>query len=158
MDRTEELMQEAARCGAEVVDWDFRDTRIKGLYCDGVIAVSGRLARREQAAVMAEELGHHLTASGDIIDQRDAGSRKQERRGRAWAYDRLIGLHGILSAYGAGCTSRYEAAEFLDVPEEMLQEAVDYYRNKYGTCARIGGYVIYFEPLGVMALADWGTA
>ena len=81
MDRTEELMQEAARCGAKVVDWDFRDTRIKGLYCDGVIAVSGRLARREQA-----------TASGDIIDQRDTGSRKQERRGRAWAYDRTGSL------------------------------------------------------------------
>lgn len=150
MDRTEEIRQEAASCGAEVVDWDFKDTRIKGLYCDGVIAVSARLNKKEQAAVMAEELGHHLTASGSIIDQRSAGNRKQERRGRAWAYDRLIGLNGILRAYWAGCRSRYETAEFLDVPEEMLQEAVDYYRAKYGICVSIDCYVIYFEPLGVM--------
>ena len=133
MNKTEELLEEARAHGAEVVDWNFESGRIKGLYCDGVIAVSKRLGTTaEKAAVIAEELGHHLTASGDILDQTDADSRKQELKGRAWAYDRLIGLDGIARAVEAGCRNCYEAAELLEVPEEVLQDAIDYYQDKYG--------------------------
>lgn len=152
MDIAEEIRQEASSLGAEVIDWNFKDTRIKGLYCDGVIAVSTKLDQRGQAAILAEELGHHLTAAGDILDQRDTGNRKQELRGRIWAYNRLVGLTGILQAYKAGCRNRYEVSECLDVPEEMLQEAINYYHQKFGVCTILDNYVIYFEPLGVMEL------
>ena len=151
MTALEELRQEAADCGAEVIDWKFSE-RIKGLYCDGTIAVNDRLSRKEEAAVLAEELGHHLTAVGDILDLSDVHSRKQELRGRIWAYNRLIGLTGILYAYKSGCRNRYEMAELLEVPEETLQEALDYYRGRYGICTQIDNYVIYFEPLGVMEM------
>lgn len=133
MNKTEELLEEAKAHGAEVIDWDFESDRIKGLYCDGVIAVSRKLSTTaEKAAVIAEELGHHLTASGDILDQTDTDSRKQELKGRAWAYDRLIGLDGIIRACRSGCRNRYEMAELLEVPEEVLQHAIDYYQEKYG--------------------------
>lgn len=146
MNRSEELREEALANGAEVVDWRFESDRIKGLYCDGVIAVSMRLGTTaEEAAVIAEELGHHLTASGNILDQTDVSNRKQEIKGRAWAYDRLIGLSGIARAIEAGCRNRYEAAEFLDVPEEVLQEAVDYYHEKYGLWVKYGDRIILFE-------------
>ena len=152
MNKTEELTEEAYGHGAVTIDWTFTTDRIKGLYSDGVIAVSSKLDGKEKAAVLAEELGHHLTAAGDILDQTSTGSRKQEIRGRIWAYNRLIGLSGIVSAYKAGCRNRYEMSECLDVPEETLQEALDYYREHYGLCAKLDNYVIYFEPLGVMEL------
>ena len=153
MNKTEELLEEAKAHGAEVVDWNFESDRIKGLYCDGVIAVSKRLGTTaEKAAVIAEELGHHLTASGDILDQTDADSRKQELKGRAWAYNRLIGLDGIVKAYESGCKNRYEIADMLQVSEETLQNAINYYHNKYGLCVIINDYIIYFEPLGVTKL------
>ena len=153
MTREEELRQQAADSGAEVINWRFESDRIKGLYCDGVIAVSKRLdTTAEQACVIAEELGHHLTASSDILDQHQVNNRKQELKGRAWAYDRLIGLDGIVRAHDAGCQSRYEAAELLGVSEETLQEAVDYYHEKYGLFARHGDHVVCFEPLGVIEM------
>lgn len=153
MTTTEKLVAEAYSHGAETIDWRFTSDRIKGLYCDGVIAISDRLTGKEQAAVLAEELGHHLTASGNILDQSVTANRKQELRGRVWAYNRLIGLTGILRAYKMGCRNRYEIAECLDVPEDTLQEALDYYRSRYGICTQIDNYVIYFEPaLGVMEL------
>lgn len=146
MNRSEELREEALANGAEVMDWRFESDRIKGLYCDGVIAVSMRLdTTAEQAAVIAEELGHHMTASRNIINQNDSTNRKQEMKGRAWSYDRLIGLSGIASAIEAGCQNRYEAAEYLDVPEEVLQEAVDYYHEKYGLWVKYGDRIIVFE-------------
>ena len=153
MNLTEELRQQAADNGAEVIDWKFQTDRIKGLYCDGVIAVSKDIdTSAERTCVLAEELGHHLTASGDILDQKDTSNRKQELMGRIWAYNRLIGLTGIIKAYKSGCRNRYEIAQTLEVTEDMLQDAIDYYHEKYGICAQVDNYTIYFEPLGVMEL------
>ena len=154
MNRTDQIKLEAHSLGVDVVDWDFKDTRIKGLYCDGTIALNSKLTNKEQAAVLAEELGHHLTAAGDILDQSVTANRKQELRGRIWAYNRLIGLTGILRAYKNGCRNRYEIAECLDVPEDILQEALNYYHHKYGICTNLDNYVIYFEPLGVLEIKD----
>lgn len=135
MDKIEELRQQAADSGAEVIDWRFQTDKIKGLYCDGVIAVSKDIdTSAEKTCVIAEELGHHLTASGNILDQKDVSNRKQELRGRIWAYNRLIGLTGIIKAYKSGCRNRYEIAQNLDVTEDMLQDAVNYYHKKYGIC------------------------
>lgn len=39
-------------------------------------------AEAEKACVLAEELGHHYTAVGDIIDQSYYSNRKQELRGK----------------------------------------------------------------------------
>ena len=152
MNITEELTEEACSHGAETIDYPFNSDRIKGLYYDGVIAVSDKLRGPEKTAIIAEELGHHMTAVGNILDQSVPANRKQELHGRVWAYNRLIGLEGILRAYKAGCRNRYETAEFLEVPEETLQEAVDYYHARYGLYFQLDNYVIYFEPLGVMEL------
>lgn len=154
MNKTDQIKLEAHSLGVDVVDWDFKDTKIKGLYCDGTIALNSKLTNKEQAAVLAEELGHHLTAAGDILDQSVTANRKQEHRGRIWAYNRLIGLTGILRAYKIGCRNRYEIAECLDVPEDILQEALNYYHHKYGICTNLDNYVIYFEPLGVLEIKD----
>ena len=153
MNITEELTEEACSHGAETIDYPFNSDRIKGLYYDGVIAVSDKLRGSEKAAIIAEELGHHLTAAGNILDQSVPANRKQELRGRIWAYNRLIGLTGILRAYKMGCRNRYEVAECLDVPEDTLQEALNYYHARYGVYTQVDNYVIYFEPaLGVMEL------
>lgn len=153
MNKTEELIEEAEAHGAEVIDWKFQTDRVKGLYADGVIAMSKDIdTSAERACVLAEELGHHLTASGGIIDQTDTSSRKQELKGRIWAYNRLIGLTGIINAYRAGCRNRYEISQNLEVTENMLQEAIDYYRGRYGLFTQLDNYVIYFEPLGVMEI------
>lgn len=153
MNQVEVLKDEAWGLGILTLDWDFGDTQIKGLYCDGVIAVSNRLENRaEEAAVLAEELGHHLTAGGVILDQGLASNRKQEMKGRAWGYNRLVGLCGIVAAYQHGCRNRYELAEFLGVPEDYVSEAVTYYKNKYGLCTTVDNYTIYFDPLGVMEI------
>lgn len=100
----------------------------------------------QKASVLAEELGHYHTTVGDILDQADTSNRKQERRARLWAYDKMIGLAGIIKGYEAGCQSRYELAECLGVTEEFLQEAIDCYKEKHGSYTEIGDYIILFEP------------
>ena len=72
------------------------DGRIKGKR----IAIRKDLENTvEKACVLAEELGHYHTTTGCILNQQDISNRKQERRARIWAYDRLISLSGIVKAY-----------------------------------------------------------
>ena len=106
---------------------------------------------KEKACVLAEELGHYHTTVGNILDQSVTSNRKQERTARLWAYDKMIGLSGIIKGYQMRCQNRYELAECLGVTEEFLQEALDCYKEKYGPFVRIDKYTIVFEPaLAVM--------
>lgn len=115
------------------------------------IAIRKNLNRTEKKCVLAEELGHHYTSVGNILDMEDLSNRKQERQARLWGYNKLIGLTGIVNAFESGCQSAYETAEFLEVTVEYLQECIDCYRDKYGICTEIDNYIIYFIPnLAVM--------
>lgn len=100
----------------------------------------------EKACVLAEELGHHYTTVGNIIDLTDAQNRKQERQARLWAYNKQIGLTGIIRTFEAGCQNIHEMAEYLEVTEEFLHEAIECYRNKYGIYTTLDNYIIYFIP------------
>lgn len=146
------LLEQAREEGLEVKEkpLEFNDGRIKG---NQVLIRSTIPTETQKACVLAEELGHHYTAAGDILDQSLTVNRKQELRGRAWAYDRLIGLTGIVRAYKRGCRNRFEVADYLGVTEELLQAALKRYKEKYGPYTRIDEeHLLYFEPLGIMEL------
>lgn len=117
-----------------------------GLIKDNYIAIRKDLTTTEKACVMAEELGHYHTSTCDILLQDDVQNRKQEQQGRIWAYDKQIGLYGIISAYKANCKSCYDAAEYLGVSEKFLKETISYYRQKYGIATKLDNYIIGFEP------------
>lgn len=79
----EHLEDEACKDGIEIIDYDFESNRIKGLYCDGTIALNKDIdTSAEKACVLAKELGHHYTTVGDIIELDTAGNRKQERQAK----------------------------------------------------------------------------
>lgn len=155
MNTFEELQDEACRDGIEVIEnYPFTSDRIEGLYVDSTIALSkGLTTCAEKSCVLAEELGHHYTASGDIINQSNAENRKQELRGRIWAYNKQIGLTGLVNAYRSHCQNAHEVAEYLGVTNKFLADSLDYYRSKYGCCVQIDNYIIFFEPaVAVMEL------
>lgn len=147
MNRLEKLEQEAFEDKVTIHDYYLGEESLKGIYIDGNIAINTSVNNTtEKACVLAEELGHHHTSVGNIIDMENVSNRKQERQARFWGYNKLIGLTGIIKAFEAGCQSVYETAEFLDVTEEYLLEAIECYRNKYGVCTEAGNYTIYFIP------------
>lgn len=100
----------------------------------------------EKACVLAEELGHHCTSSGNIMDQNIVFNRQQELRARMYGYNLNVGLIGIVKAFETGCRNLYEMAEFLGVTEEYLKNAIECYRKKYGVFVAVDNYLIYFEP------------
>ena len=143
----EHLEDEACKDGIDIVNRTFNSNRIKGLYCDGTVALNSLIeTSKERACVLAEELGHHHTSVGVIVDLSDAQNRKQERQSRLWAYNTRICLYGLIRAYENGCRDRYETAEFLNVTEEFLEDAIKCYREKYGVYTTVDNYTIYFIP------------
>lgn len=130
-----------------IVEMDLSEVSgLKGLYINGRIAINAKMSDTEKACVLAEELGHHYTTYGNILDQSNTSNRKQELRARAWAYNKQIGLLGLIRAYEHGCRNRFEVAEFLEVTEEVLEECLIFYRNKYGVCTNVDNYMVYFIP------------
>lgn len=119
------------------------DGRIKG----NKIAIRTDIPTlKEKSCVLAEELGHYYTTSGNIIDQTETMNRKQEYRARLYGYNIKIGLQGIVKAFENGCRNLQEVSEHLEVTEEYLLEALECYKRKYGIRTEIDNYTIWFEP------------
>ena len=80
MTEYEKLLDSADKQHVIVTEkFDLSETRLKGLYCDAFIAIDKNLTDIDKACVLAEELGHHATTYGNIIDQSTVTNRKQER-------------------------------------------------------------------------------
>ena len=137
-----------------IVEMDLSEVSgLKGLYVNGHIAINAKMSDIEKACVLAEELGHHYTSVGNILDMTSAANRKQEHQARLWAYNKQIGLFGLVRAFEHGCQNRFEIAEYLEVTEEFLEECIECYRSKYGICKQVDNYLIYFIPqLAIMKL------
>ena len=146
MDSYEILLSEASDLGLIVKEkpLKYNNGRIKG----NKVAIRQDIETTAQkTCVLAEELGHHYTSSGDIIDQNDIRNQKQEGRARLWAYNEMVGLLGLIRAYEHGCTSRFEIADFLGVTEPFLEDCIQKYKSKYGICTTVDNYTVYFEPV-----------
>lgn len=146
----ERLQSEAVTIGLDVQERDMKGW-IKGLYGDNVIWINKRLeTSSEKSCILAEEIGHHHTTSGNILNQATLSNRKQEASARGWAFNKLIPLRGLIEAFEIGCKSKFEIAEFLNVTEFFLEDAINFFYKKYGTYVKVDDkYYLFFSPLDV---------
>ena len=112
------------------------------------ILIDARLTYSEKAVVAAEELGHHKTSSGDIIQDRNSiESCRQEEQALRWAVERLIHPEDFIGAFKSGVRNRYECAEFFGVSMDFLDQAVRIYRARYGYSLKVNNeYELIFIP------------
>lgn len=148
----EKLLQDVTDAGVQVKENIPFESHSNGLIKDNKIGLSNTLKTSiEKRCVLAEEYAHYQISTTDIIDLRNTNNRKEERKARLLTYNKLIGLRGIVNAYNHRCRTLHDVAEYLEVTEEFLIEALECYRLKYGICAEIDNYIVYFEPtLGVL--------
>lgn len=122
-----------------------------GLIVGKNIAIRSTLETTTQKqCVLAEEIGHYITTTGNILDQNDVSNRKQERRARGYGYNLFIGIDGIIEALDDGCNSVSDLVDYFNVSEAFLRDAISYYREKHGLYAKVGKRFLCFEPLAVL--------
>lgn len=119
----------------------------KGYYCDSAIAIDSKIETdAEKRCVLIEEFGHVKYTYGNILDCKKISNMKQEKIARNFGYEKLVGIVSLINAYKKGIQSKYDLAEYLNVTEEFLDDAIQHYREKYGVYCNVDNYLIYFEP------------
>lgn len=143
MTKYEKTLDEASKLGLSVKEKELK-SNAGALICGNKIALNKKksLTANEKNWYLTEEIGHHRTGVGNIISQETVEDRKQERRGRIYAYNKCIGLTGIINAAKNHCVGSYEIAEYLEVPESRLLEAVEEYSQIYGKGKMIDNYFV----------------
>lgn len=140
-----DLVNEAYRENIEIVEMPFNDN-IKGLYCDKIIGLNKNIeTATERKCILAEELGHFHTSSGNIMNN-SILCKKSENTARRWAYKHLITLNDFIDAFNYGINTLDNLANYLDVTLPFLKETIKFYNRKYGVRTVLGDYIIFFEP------------
>lgn len=122
----EALLNEAYEKGLVVREKPLQahDGRIKG----NRIAIRSSIeTNAKKCCVLAEEMSHYEVNVGDILNQNDISNRRQEIAARRRAYEKMVPLENILFAAQDGHTDVWDMADYLDVDEEFLKEALMYY-------------------------------
>lgn len=148
----EELLKDAENDGIIVKEKKFA-SHASALTKGNKILINNSLKTlNKKSCALAEELGHYHTTVGNILKLKSVSDHKQEIIARNWAYRKLVGLVSIISAYKNGARNIYDIADYLNVTEEFLNSAIEYYKKKYGLYTSIDNYIIYFEPFGIMEI------
>ena len=138
----ETLEQEIHEEGVEVIDFPFKSERIKGIYFEGTIGINKNIKDTvERTCILSEELGHHKMNQGNVIKD-----TKQEKQGRLWGFNKLIGLDGLIDAVEHNCEDLHQMSEYLEVTYEYLVECIQAYESRYGKSIKHNGYMIEFQP------------
>ena len=102
--------------------------------CDGdlcFIAIDPLLncTSAEEKVILAHELGHCITGSFynrySVVDDR----KRSERRADIFAYNLLINRDELKKQLKSGVQTVWELADYFNVTEPFMNEAVEYYQN-----------------------------
>lgn len=99
----------------------------EGLYSDGIAWIKKDMTSTQKRCVLAEEIGHYKTSSGDILNLHDIDNIRQELKARRWAYEKILPIDLIVNCFKSGICTLWELAEHLEVDEKFLKEALESY-------------------------------
>lgn len=123
-------------------------SKAKGLCVGNRIGLRKGLAYTERTCILAEELGHYFTTTGNILDGAKTENRKQEKLARKWAVKYLIQPSDLIAACLEGCDNLCSVAEYLDVTIDFLSETMDVFKHIYGTEYISETHIIVFNDVG----------
>ena len=146
------------------------DQRIRVIYDDidelngfysyahgrGLICLDNGMGNDFRLCVLAEELGHHFTASRDsilsVISEIDLA--REEERAIRWAVDALLPIHRIVEeVVRSSPANLLELSDTLGVIPGVLERAISLHQLRHGELYRSQKYTLHFPTLTV-ALTD----
>lgn len=148
------LLEVAHLLDLKVIDnYDLKLPDLKGLINGRNIFLSEHLKTSVQKkCVLAEEIAHYLTNTGNITDLTDVNNRRQEFKAHKRACKNVIPLTDIIDAAIVlkNEASMYNLAEYLGVTEKFLNEAIYFYSLKNEPEIFYKNYIVTFNPFRVL--------
>lgn len=123
-----------------------------GLYRNGRIYIEKNNSMKRKREILAEEYAHHKTSVGNIINLDNPLNSKQELYARKLSIEQLVSLDDLIECGFAGCSTKYECAEYLDITEEFLKEVIDHYHTKYGITCLYRGCILNFTGESIVMI------
>lgn len=122
---------------------------LSGLNFNNIILLNNKNKHIKKVEILAEEIAHYKITYGDIRDQSNILNKKFELKARRLGCELVITLDGIIEALHYGVHNLYGLADFFEVTEQYVLNAINHYKMKYGSSTWHKNYVIKFEPLQV---------
>lgn len=157
MTKLEKIEETCALCGIRIERAALPENMKAIYYTDSdthpVIIINEKITKQsEQYGIIAEELGHHYTTTGDLLSDKarpKTSVRKQESIARRWAFRCAVSLSGIIEAHQAGARNLHEMAEHMGIESRFLDEALESYAMIYGKSTEYGEHTVHFDPLRI---------
>lgn len=105
-----------------------RDGSFYAIFLDFTKIQSTRLMR----GVCVHELGHATTGALHKVSSPFETVERSEYRAQRWAAEHYLTEADFREAFAAGCTEPWELAEYFDLPEEDIKNALTYWAECRG--------------------------
>lgn len=121
------------------------DFPLNGLYLEDdhrrIILMKSSLPDRLYVPVLVEEIGHFMASYGIVVELDGLSEIKSENKAHEWAINVLLPICKFAFASCLNhCTTTAEYADFFDLDEGFIDEAIRYHKRK-------GYWMESFEPL-----------
>ena len=105
-----------------------RDQGFYAVFLDFSKIRSTRLLR----GVCCHELGHAATGALHKVDSPFELIERSEYRADKWVAEHFLTPEDFREAFRGGCRELWQLAEFFDMPENDVQKALTYWRDRKG--------------------------
>lgn len=115
--------------------YDYNISEVFGMFINveniNAITLNKNLTPYQEKSTLAEELGHYYYDATYPISCTDLQLiSKQEYRARKWAYNVLIPLEDLITAYKNGLDNIDVLSDYFEVPSRFMSECIDYYKER----------------------------
>ena len=114
---------------SNITVYNFKMKKAKAVSLPGKIGIdeSKMQNHSELNVCLAHELGHQFKNAFYDISSTFETRERQEARATRWAVSELVPVDELLKAFKAGHTEAYDLAEYFNVTEEFIRNAVYIY-------------------------------
>lgn len=117
-----------------VVNWKMKQKALSIMDEDGdcyiALNIYDLMDEREEAAVLAHDLGHCMTGAFYNRYSRLNVISQKEYRANRWAVHNLLPYSDLQEAFRKGICDPWELAEYFEMTEEFIRLALKIYKNE----------------------------
>lgn len=105
-----------------------RDDGYYAIFLDFTQIKSTRLLR----GICCHEMAHAATGALHKVDSPFELAARSEYRANRWCARNVLTADAFREAFSAGCTEAWQLAEYFDLPERDIQQALSYWHDRQG--------------------------
>ena len=115
--------------------YDYNISEVFGMFVNieniNAITLNKNLTPYQEKSTLAEELGHYYYDATYPVTCTDLQLiSKQEYRAKKWAYNVLIPVEDLLSAFKRGVDNIDALSDYFEVPRQFMSDCIEYYKER----------------------------